>query len=665
MNNFNKELISRVKLFYTEESAEEITEEKYAFLKYIFNNLESLDADCIEICEEEFDAINCNIDGCYFDEDNSTYNLYIAIYGDANEDDTTLSKNILFDEYAKIANFIEKTVKRNYSCFSEESISYEIADKIYKNLKNCEIVVNIISNYVIPDEWQKNDTEDVGTYRVSYRTYDLVDLENKFGQINRENFETNFVELFLEPIEALLVTSTADFDVYMCSMKGIWLAKLYKEDSIRLLEQNVRSYLKRTAKVNAGILDTVKYSPEEFITYNNGISAVATGIEIGKDCNVQAHLVKINSIYNFQIVNGGQTTATLYECFKDKLTEKLSKVLVPVKLTVVKNIGNSDDLIRNISLYSNTQTQIKKSDPPSNMPFYVDIKKLSQACVSSNQNINYICYFERTNGEYNTEYRRNNCTKRFSNTNPKDKKFTKTDLAIAITCWEQYPHKVCEGREKCFAFFNTHVKNMISSPDENYFKTAYACITMYRKLDKLAKKMGLTYKSNVIAYTLSLISYLFSKKIDLYAIWEKKDLTDDVLEVAKNLLPKVHSIIANAPKEHPEPRMWARKEQCWELIKVNVRTAYSPKLLQTEIEFFPSNEALVYIEDDNNFFNSVVWMKLLIWDSKYKMLNSKQKNIVKYIRTLGDKDSGALTRKQKDYLKDIFMFAVKRGFQYK
>ena len=427
MDNFNKELINRVKLFYTEESAEEITEEKYAFLRYVFKNLESLDAECLEICEEEFDDINCNVDGCYFDEDNSTYNLYIAIYGDDNGDDTVLSKNVLNSEYGAIANFIDKTIKKNYSCFSEESMSYEIADKIYKNLKNCEIVVNIISNYIIPDELQKNDTEDVGAYRVSYRTYDLIDLENKFGQLNRENFETNFIELFSESINALLVTSTADFDVYICSMKGIWLAKLYKEDSIRLLEQNVRSYLKRTAKVNAGILDTVKNSPEEFITYNNGISAVATGIEVEKGINALSRLVKINSIYNFQIVNGGQTTATLYECLKDKLTENLNTVLVPVKLTVVKNISNSDDLIRNISLYSNTQTQIKKSDPPSNLPFYIDIKKLSQACVSSCQNINYICYFERTNGEYNTEFRRNNGTKRFSNANPKDKKFTKID----------------------------------------------------------------------------------------------------------------------------------------------------------------------------------------------------------------------------------------------
>lgn len=663
MDNFNKELISKVKLFQSEDDIGELVEEKYSFLKYVFKNLESIDPSNIDICEEEFDALKCNLDGCFYDEDNSTYNLYIVKYNDTNDDNAVLTKEEIELEYKKITNFIERILKNNFLEFGEESISFEIAERINKEIKNNEIVVNVISNYLIPSEYQKDGVEEIAGQRVSFRTYDLEDLKNKFSQLNKESVVTDFLELFQSSVTALKISTTPDFDVYMCSLKGEWLARLYKEDSIRLLEANVRSYLKRTAKVNAGILDTVKNSPEEFVSYNNGISAVATDIKVTADTGVHSKIVSICSIDNFQIVNGGQTTATLYECLKDKLIDELQEIVVPVKLTVVKNISNAESLIRNISVFSNTQTAIKKSDPPSNLPFYVTIKQLSQSIVSTVDQQNYVCYFERTNGEYDTEYRRNNGTKRFTLTNPKDKRFTKIDLAIAINAWEQHPEVVCQGKEKCFTFFNANVKTLLKMPDELFFKAAYANIILYRKLDKMAKKMGLTYKSNVIAYTLSLISYVYDKKVDLFAIWELKGIPADVIDVAQELLPKVHSVIENAPREHAEPRMWARKAQCWEEVK-KITTTKKIALLETSYEFFTSNEVLTFIEDDNNFFNPVLWMKLLLWNSKYKMLNRKQENMIKFMRTIANSNNSGLTKKQMDYVKDIFFFAVKSGFQY-
>ena len=663
MNNFNKELINKIKLFQSEENNIDVVEEKYYFIKYVFANLESLDAESLDICEEEFDGLKCNVDAYFFDEDNSTYNLYLGIYNDQNDDNATLSKEAITKEYGKIINFVKKIVDGKFFEFGEDSFTYEIADAVYKSLKDKELVVNVFTNYNVPSELQKDDIEEISGQRVSFRTYDLEDLENKFGQLNNDTFELDCREKFGEELSAVRISSTPDFDVYMCSMKGLWLATLYKEDSIRLLEANVRSYLKRTAKVNAGILDTVKNNPEEFVSFNNGISAVATEIKYDKDIG-PANLAKIRSIVNFQIVNGGQTTATLYECFKDKLFDELKRIIVPVKLTVVKNISNSESLIRNISVFSNTQTAIKKSDPPSNLPYYIMMKQLSKSCLSNDINGSYLCYFERTNGEYDTEYRRNNGTKKFTNTNPKDKKFTKIDLAIAVNCWEQLPFKVCEGREKNFTLFNNTVKNQLIDPDDTYFKNAYACIVMFRKLDKIARKLKLSYKSNVVSYTLSLISLIYGKKLDLLKIWDLKDITPELNDVAYNLLPKVHQVIENTPIEHPEARMWARKEKCWDIVKT-LTCDFAINTNSQVVEFFPKNEALVYIDTDENFFNSLVWMKLLLWDNKYKILNKQQQKMAKYLRSMADNPNVKLTLKQKDFGKDIFLFAVKSGFQYK
>lgn len=662
MSSFNEKFIQEIKLFHSEESFDNLIEEKYSFLKYVFKNLESIDGDELDICEEEFSQLNSNIDAYYYDEESSTYNLYIAIYND-HIGEQVISKELFNETYNKIKKFVEMVVTGKYINYDESSFTYEIANSIHASLKNSEIIVNIISNYIIETPLKKDDIEEINNIFVSFRTYDLLDLENKFKQLNNTNFELNCMETFDEDLNALRITTTPDFDVYLCSMKGIHLARLYKEDNIRLLEQNVRSYLKRTARVNAGILETIKNNPEQFVSYNNGIAAVATGVSIDKFSSSN-NLFKIQKIMNFQIVNGGQTTATLYECFKDKLIENLNNINVPVKLTVVKNVSNAEYLIRNISVFSNTQTAIKKSDPPSNLPYYVSMKKLSRGCLSQDSSGNsYICYFERTSGEYDTEFRRNNGTKRFTISNPKDKKFTKIELAVAINCWEQIPHKVCEGKEKNFAFFNDMVKNQLFDPNEEYFKNAYATIVLFRKLDKLAKKMKLTYKSNVVSYALSYLSYIYEKRLDLTDIWNNKDISESLKEIATEVLLKVHKIIENTPPEHPEARMWARKEKCWNLVK-SIKIQHIILKTDRAVEFYPKNDALVYISSVENMYNSILWMKLLLWNNKAKELSTSELRMVKYMKTFVDGKEKSLTKKQIEYVKDIFLHAVKSGFKY-
>ena len=660
MDCFNQELVKNIKLAYSENEAEEFSEEKYTFIQYVFSNIESISMDSIEICDEEFEELNANIDGYYYDEDVSVYNLYLAIYNEDNDDNSFLEKDEINSYYDKIINFISKTVSGKYGDFDDSSFTYEIANEIHNLLKQVEIVVNIVSNYNIPQEYKKDNVEVIENQNISFRTYDLEDLKNKFKQLTNKVTTLDCKETFGESIKALKLMSNPDFDVYLFGLKGTWLAQLYKQDSDRLLEANVRSYLKRTSRVNAGILSTVKNNPEQFISFNNGISAVATNL--AADFNEENNqIINISKIDNFQIVNGGQTTATLYECLKDKLNNELENVIVSTKLTVVRNVGNSENFIRDISVFSNTQTAIKKSDPPSNLPYYIEIKKLSQKCLSTEGNINYLCYFERTNGEYSTEFRRNNGTKRFSNANPKNKKFDKIDLARAINCWEQLPYITCQGKEKNFSYFNDTVKNQMFIPDETYFKNAYATVILYKKLDKLSKKLKLTYKSNVVAHTLGLISYLYDKELDLNEIWEKKDLPDYLVELCSSLLFKVHDVIDDSPYNCPEPRMWARKEACWDKVK-QIRVNFPITKTNKKIEFFTKNEALSYISNDENFYNSTTWMKLILWDSKFHILSRNQLNMAKMMRVYAENKS--LTKKQIDFLKDIFIFAVKRGYQY-
>lgn len=663
MDNFNSVLIKNIKMFKNDQIDDDYSDEKYDFLLYVFEQLEGISQDEVTICDEEYLYFNANIDGFHYNEDSHVYNLILSIYSDDNGDDNQISEKDYLFQIEKIKNLLRMIQNKKYESFPKSSLTYEICDAINEQIKDCEVIVTILSNYIILDDYKKNDIEKIDTINVSFNTYDLIDLKEKFIQLTKKVDILDLKEKFGESVSAVKISSTIDFDVYMCAFKGSWLAQLYKEDGQRLLEPNVRSYLKRTQKTNAGILETVKSYPDQFVSYNNGLSSIANKAEVIY-ISYNKDFVEINRIHNFQIVNGGQTTATLSECAKDKLIEELNEVIVPVKLTVIKNIVNGPMLINNISVFSNTQTAIKKSDPPSNLQYYIDLKNISNNVTLTNlKGKNYICYFERTSGEYDTELRRNNGTISFQIKNPKDKKFNKIQLAIAINCWQQLPYVVNNGREKNFISFNSIVKNQIFEMNEDYFKNAYATIILFREIEKLCKKQKLSYKSNVVTYTLSYLSYLSDKSLDLIKIFNNQCIDENLTEIINDILPRIHAKLCDAPASCPEIRMWARKEKLWDNVK-SMGLIYNFVSINKKVDFFPINEPQVFIDNEANFYNDVIWRKILIWNDRKKVLNNSQTNMIKCI-IKNVSTCTSMTKKQIIYAKDIFMFAVKGGFQYK
>ncbi len=72
----------------------------------------------------------------------------------------------------------------------------------------------------------------------------------------------------------------------------------------RLLEGNVRSFLSLRSTVNKDIRATILKDPEHFFVYNNGIAVTVEDMTL----NDKGKLLKAT---DFQIINGGQTTASL------------------------------------------------------------------------------------------------------------------------------------------------------------------------------------------------------------------------------------------------------------------------------------------------------------------------------------------------------------------
>ena len=78
------------------------------------------------------------------------------------------------------------------------------------------------------------------------------------------------------------------------------------------MELNVRSFLQVSGKVNKGIRTTLIEEPNMFFAYNNGIAATAEKIKFVVEDGVKY----IKEIVGFQIVNGGQTTASIHRAKK-------------------------------------------------------------------------------------------------------------------------------------------------------------------------------------------------------------------------------------------------------------------------------------------------------------------------------------------------------------
>ena len=122
--------------------------------------------------------------------------------------------------------------------------------------------------------------------------------------------------------------------------------------------------------------------PDNFFAFNNGLTVTASSIKT-EDSNGS---VLIEELENMQIVNGGQTTASIYFSKKDpggiqdkKFSEiELEKIFIQMKLTVIENEELSEDMKSSISEYANTQNNIQTADLVSNHPFHKKLEELSR-----------------------------------------------------------------------------------------------------------------------------------------------------------------------------------------------------------------------------------------------------------------------------------------------
>ena len=404
---------------------------------------------------------------------------------------------------------------------------------------------------------------------LQFQSWDIVRLSRlQESERKYEPIELDLIERFGKGLSCLpMPGNTKEYSGYLAILPGNWLADLYEQYSGSLMELNVRSFLQQKGKVNRGIRKTILEEPSRFLAYNNGISATVEKVRIAKSDSGEEI---ITHLYGLQIVNGGQTVASIHRAMKIDRSKNLEDIAVQAKITVV-NTTLLDELIPKISRFSNTQNTVNEADFASNDSFHVEVERLSKEVWAPGQQ--YRWFYERTRGQYQVAKSRASTTpakrKQFERTFPSRRKFVKTDLARYQNAWGQLPHIVGLGAQKNFVHYMTWVKknSQTHSPDISYFKDLVSKAIIYKKAESVARKHAFpAYRANAVAYTVALLSSKTYGRLALANIWNRQDVSPAVEQVLTDWMPQVLNQIVETANGRNVTE-WAKKEDCWNFIK--------------------------------------------------------------------------------------------------
>lgn len=360
-----------------------------------------------------------------------------------------------------------------------------------------------------------------------------------------------------------------EYESYLAIVPGRVLADIYSQYGPRLLELNVRSFLQARGKINKGIQATIKEEPGRFLAYNNGLSMTASRVDTGTVNNQRV----ITRLHDIQIVNGGQTTASLYYALASGTTD-LDGIEVQVKLTVVDH-ALREELAPKISEYSNSQNPVKMADFSANDPFHITLEKHSRATwapSAEGTNIMTRWFFERARGQYADAVARERtpaAQKKFKIEHPVRQKLLKTDIAKYENTWSQLPFLVSLGAEKNFNEFLQRRRDSNANivPDEDYFRRLVAKAVLWRRAESAVTKLQLGgYRASTVAYTLALLSNRTAQRIDLAQLWQRQDLPADLLQAIIDVAPLVYERIVSTAGTRNVTE-WAKKKECWEAVQ--------------------------------------------------------------------------------------------------
>lgn len=622
------------------------------FLQSIFSDAESrglLKAQAFfeNVCEElvaigdlstnytvaDYNKKGVEVYGYDYDEERQIFSLLVHHF---NQEDSiqTLTMSQIESKFKKLKSFFLQSLDGLFhqmdTAYEHYSMSYNLYD-YYINSKIKKLKLIIITDGKATKNLLELPTEENQGIATEFLVIDIEYLYKIFLANNTGcGFEID-VDLPCLAIEA----NSDEYASFLTYLNGNLLVSIYEKFGQKLFEQNVRTFLQFKGSVNKGLWKTISNRPHMFFAYNNGITATASEVEL----NELGHIIKIK---DFQIVNGGQTTSSIFAANKNSKLD-VSDVNVQMKLSVVKDKEQQNIFVQDVSRYANTQNKINNSDFDSNELLHKDFKDWSRriwvpATKGSQRRTRW--FYERVRGEYLNEqaYLTLAGKKQFELENPRKQVIDKTFLSKSENIWDQKPHIVSKGAQYSFAEYSEEVVKKLEKDKlaitEKYFKDSISRIIMFKQTEKMVSEAPWYnggYRAQAVAYTLSYLSYFLKNKnqfLNFNLIWQEQHLPKKLLEIIQVIAELVYENITNPPEGNANVGQWCKKKLCWDAVKnLNLSLNIDDELLlDTEEEKYDKREDKKdkKVVSDIEIQSFVVKSSKIIWKNIYEYYNQDE-----------------------------------------
>ncbi len=492
----------------------------------------------------------------------------------------TLSETEAKRQFASAQHYIEESLDGSFQAGREESgEEYELAEILRRRGRSVtRYRLYLLTNKALSARAKDFPSSSVEGIPIEFHVWDVERFRRVHeSTLGHEELIIDLTEWVPTGIPALNASAAGGATTtYLCVFPARLIADLYGRYGGRLLQSNVRSYLSNRGKVNRKIRETVMSEPGLFLAYNNGITATATEVELTSS--------SITKIRDLQIVNGGQTTASLFYAQRDsKRAEQFVEAHVQAKLVVVSP-ELAQELVPNISRFANSQNKVSEADFFSNSPFHVRLEELSRRILTPPRpGVTYQSkwFYERTRGQYaNEKAKPGNSAeeKKFAATFPRNQVITKTDAAKYAVSWTRKPHLVSAGAQKNFVAFANEVaerwESSSESFNESYFKDLVAQAILYQSIREAVSRQPWYqsgYLANIVTYSIAKISDVIAKaggdNFDFESVWQRQDISDATKSFALEVAKKVLQVLTSDRRPVANVTEWAKRERCWEVVR--------------------------------------------------------------------------------------------------
>ena len=546
---------------------------------------------------------------------------------------TELTKKRIEQAHNALARFLSKCLmddKMYQQFINDDTEVAEVVGTIKEEFKNKNVSLIrffVLSNGQLKDDYISPSEILIGetSYDFEFHIWDISAIRNSeiAGQHDGA-IDIDFESEYAHPIECLELGENSDVKSYLAIMPAEILARVYKKYKTRLLNKNVRNYLGGTIKVNKRMAQTLREDPDMFFAYNNGISSTALRVGLRRD---EGGKVYITNVTDWQIVNGGQTTNTIFSMFNRNFDMQNAYVTLKISEINFENEKKKEEAISDIARFANSQTQIKESDLAANIGYMLKLDGISKSEWTPANSVrkNTQWFFERMRGQYDNAKGepRTKKAKDFVAQHPKKQRFTKTDIAKWEMAWLGHPDIASKGGEQSFDYFHKkYLKTDSITVDRNYFHQLIAKAIIYQSIADICKQKGIKGYVNIICnYVLSVLAWKSHENLDLDYIWNHQEIHPNMRAAIEEEADIVNKYILKLGQDGLNPTVKAKNEPFWK--DITLRMVGLPELDKTllssnEAEMTAANQAKV---EKFEKMPSDTWRQLSVWGKESKKLS--------------------------------------------